>query len=168
MSTIIHTAKAAGNEINIIFLQIHKVLWTVISAVLFIPAFMVAVLNKIKLVIGAILAILFYTYSLYGKCSLKNMINGITVIFSESCDVKKVFLTVCLTALICLVVLLVHKALGVLYTSVSYNVHDTEDKIMSYERLIDKNMKIAKYGSMDNYVNAEMTKFRSNEWYVER
>lgn len=168
MSTIIHTAKAAGNEINIMFLQIHKVLWTVISAVLFIPAFMVAVLNKIKLVIGVILAISFYTYSLYGKCSLKNMINGITVTFSESCDVKKVFFTVCLAALICLVVLLGHKALGILYISASYRVCKAEDNIRDNERLIDKNMKIAKYGSMDNYINAEITKFRSNEWYVER
>ena len=168
MSRIVHTAKAAGNEINIIFLQIHRVLWMIVSSVLFIPAFIMAVLNKIKPVIGVILAMAFYTYSLYGDCNFKNMVNGITAIFSESRDIKKIILTVCLAALICLILSLGHKALGVLYISTSYRVDKAEDDIRNHERLIDKNMIIAKYGSTDNYINAEMTKFRSNKWFVAR
>ena len=59
MKKVIHATKSVGNELSIMRYQIGKIIWTIISSIVFIPAFIMGALNKLKFIITAVISYLF-------------------------------------------------------------------------------------------------------------
>lgn len=168
MKNVIHAAKIAGNELHIMRYQIGKIIWTIISSILFIPAFIMGALNKLKFIITAVISYLFYSYTIWEQSDFNHLCKTFKYLFVDSFKFSDIGLIIALTAVLSLAIYAVHKAVWAIHAVVCGNVCDSDYNIMLCREEKDKNRIIMKYGSMDNYYSEEIKKFKDNLWYVER
>ena len=168
MKKVIHATKAVGNELSIMRYQIGKIIWTIISSIVFIPAFIMGALNKLKFIITAVISYLFYSYTIWEQSDFNHLCKTFKYLFVDSFKFSDIGLIIALTAVLSLAIYVVHKGVWAIYAVVLGNVCDSDYNIMLCRKEKDKNKIIMKYGSMDNYYSEEIKKFKDNLWYVER
>lgn len=168
MKKVIHATKAVGNELSIMRYQIGKIIWTIISSIVFIPAFIMGALNKLKFIITAVISYLFYSYTIWEQSDFNHLCKTFKYLFVDSFKFSDIGSIILLTAALSLAIYAVHKAVWAIYAVVSYNAYDSDCNITLCRKEKDKNRIIMKYGSMDNYYSEEIKKFKDNLWYVER
>ena len=84
MKKVIHATKSVGNELSIMRYQIGKIIWTIISSIVFIPAFIMGALNKLKFIITAVISYLFYSYTIWEQSDFNHLCKTFKYLFVDS------------------------------------------------------------------------------------